>query len=63
MDLINNNQKQNLPYLGTTLSSIKNSQVSGFYDHNLNTFILKYKENNLNNKNNNLALIDISKYK
>ena len=51
MDLINNNQKQNLPYLGTTLSSIKNSQVSGFYDHNLNTFILKYKENNLNNKN------------
>ena len=51
MDLINNNQKQNLPYLGTTISLIKNSQVSGFYDHNLNTFILKYNDNNLNNKN------------
>ena len=55
MDLINKNknknQKQILPYSGTTISSIKNSQVSGFYDHNLNTFILKYNENNLNNKN------------
>ena len=50
MNLINN-QKQILPYSGTTMSSIKNSQVSGFYDHNLNTFILKYIENNLNNKN------------
>ena len=36
MDLINNNQKQNLPYLNKTISSIKNSQVSGFNDHNLN---------------------------
>lgn len=51
MNLIYNNQKQILPYSGTTMSSIKNSQVSGFYDHNLNTFILKYNENNLNNKN------------
>ena len=48
MNLTHNNQKQILPYSGITMSSIKNSQVSGFYDHNLNTFILKYKENNLN---------------
>lgn len=33
MDLINNNQKQNLPNLGTTISSITNSQASGFFDH------------------------------
>ena len=33
MDLINNNQKQILPNLGTTISSITNSQVSGFFDH------------------------------
>lgn len=51
MNLTHNNQKQNLPYSGTTISLIKNSQVSGFYDHNLNNFILKYNENNLNNKN------------
>ena len=51
MNLTHNNQKQNLPYSGTTISLIKNSLVSGFYDHNLNNFILKYNENNLNNKN------------
>ena len=51
MNLTHNNHKQNLPYSSTTISLIKNSQVSGFYDHNLNNFILKYNENNLNNKN------------
>ena len=51
MNLTHNNQKQILPYSGITMSSIKNSQVSGFYDHNLNKFILKYNESKLNNKN------------
>ena len=51
MNLTYNNQKQNLPYSGTTISLIKNSQVSCFYDQNLNNFILKYNENSLNNKN------------
>ena len=45
------NQTQNLPYSGTTQSSLKNSKVSGYYDHSLNTFILKCKKNNLNNQN------------
>ena len=51
MNLTHNNQKQILPYSGITMSSINNNQVSGFYDHNLNNFILKYNENKLNNKN------------
>ena len=45
MNLTHNNQKQILPYSGTTMSLIaKNSQVSGFYYPNLNNYILKYNE-------------------